>query len=326
MRIPMPWHELRPSGVDSAPRSDAGPQIRALGALQHGVLARWQLLELGVPAHVVRYAVRSGGLIRLRRGVYAVGHAALSTNGWLMMAVLAAGEDTAVSHRTATHEHGLRVFAPALIEVTRAGGPLAIPGVTVHRTRAWHLDDVVLLDGVPITSVCRSIVDFADVGTAQALDSVFAQAEIRQLDVSGLDAAVERVRGRTGPGPARLREARERLAALGIVLTRSEGEELLRRLLDDAGLRPPQMNCDVAGDELDAGWPDVRVGIELDSWRYRRGRVRFVRDRAKLRRMTLAGWTILPFTGQELVHQPQLVAREAGLLLACGRAGSIRGR
>jgi hypothetical protein len=312
----MPWHDLLRSGDPGTPRIAAGPTIRALAGLQHGVVARWQLRRLGVGAHAIRDRVARGELIVLWPGVYALGHAALSGPGTHMSAVLAAGEHTALSLRHAGATHGLRPTSAAWIDVTRAGGPRTVAGVRVHLTRRWHPDDVVIVDGVPVTAVCRTIVDLSDVVTDQGLDSILARAEAAQLDVSGLDAAVARVRGRRGPGPARLRAARERIAAYGAVLTRSEGEVRLRELLTQAGLPDPVMNLPIGGDELDAGWPALRAGIELDSWEFHNGRVRFVRDRAKLRRMTLAGWTILRFSGHDLVHRPGLVLRETGQLLS----------
>jgi hypothetical protein len=315
----MPWHELLRSTHCERGQIAADLLIRELAAVQHGLVARWQLRTLGVRGHVIDRRVASGALIPLFPGVYAVGHASVTATGRHMGAVLAAGPDTAVSVRHAGATHALRPTSAARIDVTRAGGARQIPGVRIHLTRRWHPDDVVLVDRVPVTSVCRTIVDLADILTSQGLDSVFAHAERLQLDVSDLDAAVTRVRGRRGTGPARLREARERLAAYGIVLTRSEGEILLREILGEAGLLEPVMNFPIDGDELDAGWPGLRVGIELDSWEFHRGRVRFVRDRAKLRRMTLAGWTVLPFSGHDLVHRPQLVTSEAAQLLGSAR-------
>lgn len=290
--------------------------IRALAARQHGVVARWQLLRLGVPAHAVRDRVARGELLPLWPGVYALGHDALCRSGVHLGAVLAAGEHTVLSVRHAGATHGLRNTSAASIDVTRAGGPRRLAGVRVHLTRGWHHDDVVIVDGVPVTSVCRTIVDLSDIVTDQGMDSILARGEAAQLDVAGLDGAVARTRGRRGPGPARLRAARARFTALGAVLTRSEGEIRLQALIADAGFPAPVMNLPVDGDELDAGWPALRAGIELDSWEFHNGRVRFVRDRAKLRRMTLAGWTILPFSGHDLVHRPDLVRRQTGQLLA----------
>ncbi len=199
--------------------------------------------------------------------------------------------------------------------VTTSGPARRIPGVHVRRTAVWREHDIAVVDGIPVTSVARTLVDRAGVVTEQALDSAFAQADLQRLDLGDLDAVTTGLRGRTGAGPARLARARARFDAVGAVLTRSEGEERLRGLIDDFGLPPALTNHHVAGDEVDAVWPGPKVGIELDSWTYHQGKVRFVRDRAKLRRLTLAGWAVLPYTAFELRDDPGLVAAQTRELL-----------
>lgn len=271
---------------------------------------------LGVTTDAVGRRVRSGQLLRLYPGVYAVGHRELTRNGRRMAAVLAAGPDAALSHRDAAALHRLRPSSSSHFEVTTTRGRRRVPGLRVRRTAVWGACDVTVVDGIPVTSVCRTLVDLAGVLSDQALDSVLARLEFEQYDTRDLDGVVAALHGRRGPGPARLQEARARFQALGAVLTRSEGEVLLREVFARHGIPEAQMNHRVAGDEVDAVWPDLRAGVELDSWRYHRGRVRFVRDRAKLRRLTVAGYAILPYSGTDLVHEPAALAAEVAALLA----------
>lgn len=290
--------------------------MRALAACQHGVVARWQLLALGVAEHVVVHRRRSGQLLPIHRGVYAVGHDRLTTRGRQLAAVLAVGPGAALSHADAGGVHGVRSASGTAVHVTSAGPARRIPGVRVHLTRRLPPEDVVVIDGIPVTSLCRTIVDLSDTATPQALDSILARCELLQLDVGDLEAVTARLRWRRGPGAARLAAACVRLREHGVVITRSEGEELLRRVLAGAGLPAPEMNWLIGADEFDAVWPAFDAGIELDSWRFHRGRHRFVRDRAKLRRAALAGVTMLPYAGEDLVRRPGLIVDEAGRLLA----------
>jgi hypothetical protein len=300
-----------------AERTRSGPDalVRALATRQHGVVARWELLALGLSRDTIGRRVRSGQLVRVYPGVYAVGHAVLTLNGRRMAAVLAAGPDAALSHRDAAALHRLRTGGGARFDVTTTGAVRDVRGLSVFRTATWPPGHVTVVDGIPVTTVCRTIADLAGVLTDQALDSVLARTEFEQYDTTDLDAVVAALRGRRGSGPARLGAARERFAVLGAVLTRSEGEILLREVLARHGLPEALMNHPVSGDEVDAIWPDVQAGIELDSWKFHRGRVRFVRDRAKLRRLTLAGYAILPFSGSDLVHDPAGLAAQAAALL-----------
>jgi hypothetical protein len=47
--------------------------LREVGAVQHGVVARAQLLARGIPAQAIDRMVRTGRLAVLQRGVYQIG-------------------------------------------------------------------------------------------------------------------------------------------------------------------------------------------------------------------------------------------------------------
>src|SRR5437764_1139797 len=80
---------------------DKSPSLAELAERQHGVVALWQLVELGLTRQRVHRWVKAGRLHQLYRGVYAVGHRKLSRQVWIMAAVLAHGPEAVASHRTA---------------------------------------------------------------------------------------------------------------------------------------------------------------------------------------------------------------------------------
>ena len=108
-------------------RGDIGPQcssrpvdaaIAALARRQHGVVARGQLLELGLGGYGIRHRLRTGRLHVLHRGVYAVGHQGVTAAGMDMAAVLACGRRRGAQPPAAASRWGLRPSARARIDVT----------------------------------------------------------------------------------------------------------------------------------------------------------------------------------------------------------------
>ena len=106
--------------------------IGKLAGRQHGVVSRRQLLDARVSDRAMERRLASGHLVRLHRGVYAVGHAQLRPEGRWLAAVLAAGPGAALSHRSAAALHGIRE-STGVIDVTTTRR-VAVRGVVIHRT------------------------------------------------------------------------------------------------------------------------------------------------------------------------------------------------
>lgn len=117
------------------------------------------------------YHARRGRFIRVRRGLYRLREYPESTREDVIAAWLAAGRDHAVvSHESALDLLGLSDAVPDNVHLTLPRTMRyrpATPGVTVHTTtRPLDADDVVIRDGIRVTSVVRSILDSAEAGTA----------------------------------------------------------------------------------------------------------------------------------------------------------------
>src|SRR3954454_20998339 len=100
---------------------------------QHGVVGRWQLQEIGLTERLIRTRVSHGALIRLHRGVYDVGHRALTVESRWMAAVLAYGPTAVLSHRSAGQLWGLYPRREISPEVTVPGSKKTKPGIVAHR-------------------------------------------------------------------------------------------------------------------------------------------------------------------------------------------------
>ncbi len=94
--------------------------------------------------------------------------------------------------------------SPQPIHVTvpgRAGDPRApstdIPGVVVHHAPSLHPDDVTVVDGIPCTSVSRTLIDLAEVMDKDELRACFQRArELGMLDLDAVEASFGRVEWR----------------------------------------------------------------------------------------------------------------------------------
>jgi very-short-patch-repair endonuclease len=283
--------------------------IAALAARQWGVVARGQLLEEGVSRKVLANRVRSGHLVVLHRGVYAVGHGRLRREGHWLAAVLGVGPGAVLSHRDAAGLHDLRPANHARIDVTTTANRTDEPGVRVHRTRTLDADDITTVSGVPVTTVARTLVDLAGVVPHDHLVRAIRESERRRtFDLRKVEAALARTRGRTGRGHRALKEAIVEAAAFEDHPTHSPLEVAFLRLLRRNGLPLPSTNALIEGYQVDAVWRTARVAVELDGWTDHQTRRAFERDRARDAALTAAGWRVVRFTYRQVTQGPDRVA------------------
>jgi hypothetical protein len=284
--------------------------IAELAARQHGVVARWQLLELGLTGDAIAHRVRAGRLHRVRRGVYAVGHRKLTERGNFMSAVLACGPDALLSHRSNAALRGLLPDARAVIDVTVPGRTRkGVAGVRLHLPRALHPDDIDVHDGIPCTSVARMLLEVASTASRRQLERIAESAEReRVLDLREVNALLERSYGHKGRRPlvALFEQFRDPPPNV-----RNEFEREVFDACDAAGIPRPQVNVTVEGNEVDLAWG--RVLVELDSWTYHGTRAAFERDRARDVALRLKGYIPLRFTWRQATG-------DVGALIAAVRA------
>ena len=190
------------------------------------------------------------------------------------------------------------------------------PGIVFHRSRL-PADERTVLNGIPITTVPRTLLDLAATLDERQLERAINEAEIKCLwDELSLDDLLHRYPRRPGTGNVRaaLRKRNE-----GAAPTKSDLEELFIRFADRAGLARPETNVYIEGLEVDCVWRAQRVIIEVDSWEIHRTRSAFERDREKSRILQAAGWRCVPVTYLQLKEASGEVAR--GHAPAVGRGG-----
>lgn len=257
-----------------------------------------QLAALGVTKDVVGRWVVSERLYRLHRGVYAVGHQALTRNARFLAAVYACGPGALLSHRCAGAVEGLIASSPTLVDVTTPRGRKPRAGIALHCSRSIHEDDRTILDGIPVTSIARTLVDLADVLSEQRLAKALHRAEVlRVFDLTKVEEALARVPGRKGRH--RLRRV---LAAYQPEphFLRSKAERKLKQLCERHHLPQPQFNVNLAGYELDVYWPEARLALEFDGAETHLTRHAFHEDRRRDRALATEGIQVARVTWPDL--------------------------
>jgi hypothetical protein len=288
--------------------------VAELAAKQHGVVGRWQLLELGFTAREIEWRVRGGRLHIVHRGVYAVGHCRLTLRGRWMAAVLACGPGAVLSHRAAAALWGIRPAPDGQIDVTIPGrSKHSRPGIRVHRVRTFDPLDRRILDGIPVTSLARTLLDYAEVSSAQYLRLAIEGAE-RNGVYNGLevDELLVRTRGRVA-----VTAVRQVLAEIKgpAPWTQSEFENAALAVIWAHGIPEPVTNVIVEGELVDLYWRDQRLVVELDGHETHKLRSRFEDDRRKDTKLQLAGLRVMHVTQPRLQDQPEgFVSDLLGLL------------
>jgi very-short-patch-repair endonuclease len=284
------------------------PLLVTIAAAQCGVFSRTQAFTAGYSVKQIRHLLAVGTWLRAASGIYHLAGFAASfeMNAWI--AVLAAGPNAVLSHRTAGKLHGLDGTPPPVrfdVSVPADRRPRNVPRANVHRT-ALPDEDVGLCRGMPVTSLARTLVDLARTLPIETGSRVIADAlRTGRVSVEVLQRRVAALAGCVGVDRARhaLANADPKLES---VLER-ELFALLRR----AGLSPiAQYTVTLGGRfvaRVDMALPSIRLAIEADGYATHALRPGFERDREKVALLQLAGWSTLSFTATQIRQRPDWV-------------------
>ena len=289
--------------------------VGSVAARQGGVISAQQLRQAGLKEGAVRHRLVCGRLVRLHRGVYAVGHAQLTPLGWRWAAVLACGGPgrATLSHRSAAAVWDL-LPSPAKFDVTTLHAAHATPTIRVHRSRTLTPADVVLRDGLPLTSVARTLVDLTTIQTPHQTERLVHRAEhLRLLDMHSLDEQLARAEGKR---TRRLVRAIEGLQVSDPEITRTDLEEAFLSLIVNAQLPRPEVNVRVGPYEVDFRWPDLELIVETDGAATHATPTAFEEDRWRDAELTRRGYRVLRFTWRQVVCEPRLVAAALSKVIA----------
>jgi very-short-patch-repair endonuclease len=281
------------------------------------VVARRQLLELGLGENQIEHRLAIGRLHLLHKGVYAVGHKMISRHGWWMAAVLASGPDALLSHWSAAALRGIRPNGRSRIDVTVGHRSRSSRAIHRHVSQVPE-DERTVHEWIPVTSVHRTIFDLAASEDADAVVAMIKEAEyLERWDRLSLPDLLERYPGRRGS--RKVRFALERLKEEPAGRKVSWLEERFAPFLRRHHLPLPRFNdwirLGAKRYRVDCHWPGSGRIVELDGWQGHSSRSAFRDDRERDRRLTAAGYTVIRLTRNQLDDEPEQIAADLRTLL-----------
>jgi very-short-patch-repair endonuclease len=319
---------LRYAAVDRA--------ILSIASRQHGVVTRAQLAAAGIPMGVVERRLALKKLRRLYRGVYLAAPIE-SAHARTLAAVLACGAVTddggdlrshrdvgesesngtvarfhatttvGEAHAVGSHWSALRLFGlvrsgldPASsVNVTVAGRDPRRPGIRIHRVPSLPPNEITSVDGVPVTTAARTLLDLSGGLSARDLERLVIEALGSRLTTKAeLVELLARYPHRRGAATLRMV-----LGADNPGLARSEAERLFRTFVREGGLPEPEVNVVIGGFEVDFLWRDQRLIVEVDGAAYHSTSDRFETDRRRDRTLVAAGYRVIRVTWWQIKHE-----------------------
>ena len=279
-------------------------RIDLITRVQYALITRTQALGAGLTDAQIRVLLRRGRWIEIRPSVYAIAGAPQSWHQAALAAVLAFGAETWASHATTGHLFALKWFdQPELLEVVSSlTSRTRLDGVRGRQSGALFDSDLTTRRRIPTVTAERALIDVSSRLTTDRLGRVLDDAIRRRLiDLEEF----RRCAGRLLPAPGRSMSKVH--AVLGARIPgydpgESDLETRALRALTAAGLPPPkqQHRIEIEGRKarIDLAYPDLKIAIELDSWKYHGGNnlTAFNDDRAKKNELIRKGWAAPSFT------------------------------
>jgi very-short-patch-repair endonuclease len=236
-----------------------------------------------------------------------------------MAAVLACGPEAVLSHRSAAYLHGILDDSRSRVDVIASNRRGRCPdGIAAHRDGTLVCADRIVIEGIPCSSLARTLLDIAASESPRTLRYAITQAEVERIfDLIEVVDLLRRSKGRRGV--ARLRVGIENHDPQEQE-TRLELEKKLLRLFKRGRLRSPEVNGHllVEGISLmpDFIWREAGLIVEADGRRVHGTLAAFEKDRERDQRLAAAGWTVIHVTWRQVADEPQRLLQTIRTLLS----------
>jgi very-short-patch-repair endonuclease len=190
----------------------------------------------------------------------------------------------------------------------------SIEGIVTSRYRNLHRSEVMTWRGIPVTTVARTLVDLAAVLSLDELARACHEAGVRYRTTPRHVEAILRRRP-NAPGAAKLRAVMSGDAKVLL----SKLESAFIAVLREEKLPLPQTNRQAGGYRVDCRWPEHRLTVELDSFRYHNSRHSWEQDRRREREARARGDEFRRYMWADVFEEPEPMRAELRSLLSASR-------
>jgi hypothetical protein len=277
-----------------------------VGLTRHGIVTWRQLLDAGLTEKQIRHLAVTGALDPLWSNVYRVAGVQVTWRGTLLAACFAGGVRAVASHRSAAAVRDLPGGDQRLQELTCPRWRRARhSGLFVHESTVLEPCDLDVVDGIPATSVERTLFDLGAVRSRAVVERAVEAALRREMTtLPAIDATLRRLGRRGRPGSAALRAVLDGYAR-DRNLTESDMEMLLVQVLRRNGLPEPVLQYVISDNgrfvaRVDAALVEWKIAIEYESFQYHTGRTALIRDSARRNAQIAIGWRPISVTWEDL--------------------------
>ena len=293
-------------------RNHPKAELIRFATTRHGVFSRHEARRLGCSDGLLYRLVTGGEIERILPRIYRFSSAPLNWQQRAKAATLYAGPNSWLSHRSAASQLDMIDWRPQVIEVTTTDALRSRPSLKIRRVRDMPASDTRMRDSIPVTNTHRTIVDLAAVLQPDVLERVLDDCLYRGLiELGRIQARLDEL---GGPGRPSVRALKELLGARGnqLAMPLTVLENKFLGVLRSGGIDEPESQVSVESDvgekwRLDFVYPHHKVLIEVDGRRFHAARRREKNDMHRDNVMNVRGWTVLRFTWEDVVTDPEYV-------------------
>jgi very-short-patch-repair endonuclease len=281
----------------------------------HGILSSDDLYGCGLTPSGIDRRVQTEKLIRVYHGIYRLPGTPYTWRQALWAAKKWGGDDAVLSHRSGLLLLGLAGATDRVVEMT-VTRKVKSPDrrLLLHYTCRDPYVDAVEVDGLPVTSAGRTILDSAAVAYRWQVEAALDDALRRKLiTVEDMSRILAKSGGRGRKGSALVRQLLEERSD-GRARSHSRLEIKLDGVLRNAVVPRYFRQFEVmtrsgVPADVDFAWPEAKLAVEVDGYRWHSGRQQWQSDMERQNALAEVGWLVLRFSWYDVNHRPEYVIR-----------------